>query len=172
MILVRRDGKETKMEEDEKKWKEICLLDEKISISLPEEWTKMPDEMAEQKFPYLSKPQEMYVNENTDSIITFNLLEKELKEDEVHAAISEIQRMIGHMYPESINKSSTVLRVEAGMAGWFSYVTGSVEQDNVHIMFIMSCNGKMLLGGYHFPDGQQKTGTIFFFQVLKKLLES
>lgn len=157
------------MEEDEKKWKEICLLDEKISISLPEEWKEMTDEMAERKFPYLSKPEKMYVDENTDSIITFNLLEKGLKEDEVYAAISEIQRMIGHMYPESINKSSTVLRVEAGMAGWFSYVTGGVEQDSVHIMFIVSCNGKMLLGGYHFPDGQRKTGSIFFLQVLKKL---
>ena len=157
------------MEKNMNNWQTVKLFEDKISLVLPEGWNCPSIEVLEQKFPYDSKPQEVYMDEDRDRVFTCNILEKTLREDQVYAAINEIQRLIGHMYPESIRNKPRTLATKAGMAGWFSYMTGGIKEDKCHIMFVMSLERKMFFGSYHFTADNEVEEQRVFLQILKQV---
>lgn len=136
---------------EEREWKTICCLEEQIKVRIPGELVIPPEVAVKKKFPYDRRPQEIYMDSEGKRILTFSMPGKSLGEKQVHGAVREIQRMMGHLYPESIWQQAAVMKAEGGAAGWFSFVTGGLEEDCFHILFLMSLAGKMLLGSYHFP---------------------
>lgn len=153
----------------EERWEEISSLNGRIILRLPKQLKEQSYEKVEERFPYQSKPQEIRMDEDGKTIFTLNLLEKQLEEGQIQAAVREIQRIITHIYPESIRNHARCIKVEAGMTGWFSFVTGGLADDNCHIMFIMSVLGQMLFGSYHFPAGQEKEEKENFFEILRSI---
>lgn len=153
-------------------WKEILCLDEQIYMKLPEDWDRPSGETIATKFPYGKKPQEIFANPDTYHIITLNILEKSLQENQIYLAILEIQRLISHMYPESIRESAKLYSTESGIAGYFSFITGGLECDSCHYMFVLPIKGKMMLGSSHFPEQQTKEERLIFFEVLKSIKAS
>lgn len=151
------------------KWKEIPCLDEQVYVKLPEDWIRPSGETVAIKFPYRQKPQEIFADPDTYHIITLNILGKALQERQTYPAILEIQRLISHMYPESIRENSRLLRTESGMAGYFSFITGGLECDSCHYMFVLPIRGKMMLGSSHFPKDRTEEERQIFFEVLKSI---
>ena len=82
------------------KWQEINCLDDEVILKLPEDWNRPEDEVIAKKFPYISKPQEIFADLQERKIITFNLLDKQLVDEQVYPAIKEMQRLINRLYPE------------------------------------------------------------------------
>lgn len=153
----------------EEGWEEISSLNGRVILRLPEQLKEQPYEKVEERFPYHSKPQEVRMDEDGKTIFTLNLLEKQLEEGQIQAAVREIQRMITHIYPESIRNCARSMKIEAGMTGWFSFVTGGLADDNYHIMFIMSVLGQMMFGSYHFPAGQEKEEKENILEILRSI---
>lgn len=150
-------------------WEEVSCLNGRIVLRLPEQLKEQSYEKVEERFPYHSKPQEVRMDEEGKTIFALNLLEKQLEEGQIQTAVREIQRMITHIYPESIRNHARCMKVEAGITGWFSFVTGGLADDNCHIMLLMSVSGKMLLGSYHFPAGQEQEEKENFFKILRSM---
>lgn len=153
-------------------WKEILCLDERANLMLPDDWNRPTSEIVEKIFPYKQKPQEIFVSLDLQHILTLNILEKVLQEEQVYPALLEIQRLIVHMYPESIRETSTLIKTEAGIAGYFSFITGGIKYDNCRYMFVLPIRGKMMMGSYHFPDNLSKENRLIFFEVLKYIKPS
>lgn len=151
------------------KWQEIHCLDEQVLLKLPEDWKRPEDKVIAKKFPYNSKPQEIFADLHERKIITFNLLNKQLRETQVYPAIREIQRLISHLYPESIRKTARQFKVNAGIAGRFLFVTGGMEYDTAHCMFILPVNERMMLGSYHFPLENMKEDEGVLLEILKSI---
>lgn len=149
--------------------KKIFCLEKQISLVIPEDWNRLPVEMAAKKFPYRSKPQEIFASKDVGQIITFNMLEKSLTEKQVYTAIWEIQRLISHLYPEGIKDMAKTIRINAGMAGYFSFVTGGMQHDSSHCMFILPAFEKMIMGSYHFPVEDYKENMLVFIEILKSI---
>ena len=160
-----------KSEEDIKKdkWQEISCLEEQVLLKLPEEWKRPTDEVIAKKFPYNSKPQEIFADLHERKIITFNLLDKQLVDEQVYPAIKEIQRLINRLYPESIRKSAGIFKVNAGMSGRFTFITGGMEYDTAHCMFILPVNERMMLGSYHFPLEEIAEEEAVLMDILKSI---
>ena len=135
------------------KWQEINCLEDEVILKLPEDWNRPKDEVIAKKFPYISKPQEIFADLQGKKIITFNLLDKQLVDEQVYPAIKEMQRLINRLYPEGIRKEAGLFKVEAGigMSGRFMFITGGMEYDTAHCMFILPVNERMMFGSYHFP---------------------
>lgn len=132
-------------------WQEIECLEKQVVLKLPGDWKRPENKIIERKFPYNSKPQEIYADLHERKIITFNLLDKQLEDELVYPAIGEIQRIINRLYPESIRKEARLCKVNAGVLGRFIFVTGGMEYDTAHCMFILPVNKRMMFGSYHFP---------------------
>lgn len=157
------------MNSNEAEWKEINCLGGRIALRIPEQLKEKPYETVEKRFPYDSKPQEVRMDEDGKTILTLNLIGKQLEEEQLSSAAGEMQRMITHIYPESIRNHVRCMKVEAGMVGWFSFVTGGLADDNCHIMFLMSVSGEMMLGSYHFLAGQEQEEKENFFKILRSI---
>ncbi len=150
-------------------WKDIVCLSGQLSLQIPEELEKPPEETAKVYFPYDQRPQEIWMDETRSRTLTFNLLELSLKESQVFSAIREIQKMISRVYPESMRESAQNFRAGGVAAGWFSFFTGGIREDHCHIMFVMPVNERMMFGSYHFPAGQEKEERRVFFKMLKSV---
>lgn len=144
------------------KWQDMCLM-------LPEDWKSPSEELTKKKFPYQQKPQEIFVNPEESRILTLNMLEKPLHEKQVYPAILEIQRMINHIYPESIRERARILKTGAGIIGWFSFVTGGLKSDDCHSMFVIPVDGRMMFGSYHFPIEELEEERTFFLNIMKSI---
>lgn len=128
----------------------MCL-DGKAGLKIPKEWEKIEasDEWTAKKFPYQKSPQEIWREISGEKVFTINFLKKQLKEAQIYPAIRQMQILISRIYPESIEDQARKIKTAAGMAGWFSFITGGLIKDNGHCMFVASVQGNMVLGSYH-----------------------
>lgn len=138
-------------------------------MKIPIDWKRLPEEIVTKRFPYRLKPQEIYGSLKPDRMITLNLLEKQLHEKQIHPAIMEIQKLIGHIYPKSIHEAVREMRTAEGTAGWFSFITGGAKGDHCHCMFVLSIYERMLFGGYHFPMERMKAEREIFLKTVMSM---
>ena len=129
-------------------WQAAVCLNGQLEIQLPEGFEVPSNDVVERTFPYGQKPQEIYADSTGEKIITFNVLQNVLEEKQVYIAIREVQRMIGHLYPESIRRCARC----------------------IHILFILPMNGKMMLGSYHFPEGDEAEETEVFLKIIRNIV--
>lgn len=152
-------------------WQKITCLNGKICLHIPKHWKSPAEERVSKRFPYYQKPQEVFMSPEGSQIFTVNLLDKPLKEKEIYSAIWEIQRLINWIYPESIQDSSIRMKTKIGTAGWFSFLTGGIEGDLFHMMFVMSIQEKMLFGSYHFSEEEKREERKIFKKIVEALRE-
>lgn len=143
-------------------WKEVYGLGDRICMKIPTDWERPSEKWIGGKFPYSQKPQEILTDPMGEQILTYNLLEEQLQEEQVKTVILEIQKNISHVYPDSIREQAKVIKTATGNAGYFSFVTGGTDGDNGHYMFLLPVCGDMMFGSYHFPAGQMpEAGRLF-----------
>lgn len=159
----------TGMRNEETKWLEISCLGSQFLVQIPEEIKEASDGRIKEKFPYQPKPQEVRMDEEGNRMITFNLLENLLEEEQVLPAIREVQRVINHKIPESIRTHARCMKLPAGMMGWFSFITGGLLDDVYHIMFLIPVSGKLMLGTCHFPAAIELQEKENFFTMVKNI---
>ena len=135
---------------------------------MPIEFQVADEKLIKKKFPYIAKPEYIWVNEQEMQIITFHLLHKELKNEQIKLAIKEIQRMIVHRYPESIGDYACHLDNIAVDTGYFSFWTGGIPNGEYHVLFIMAVHERMMLGTYHCNADYEEQANNMVFQMLKK----
>lgn len=150
-------------------WQEISCLADRIRLKLPEDYGKSSKEVMALKFPTTPGPQEAYIDQEGNRIFTFNLLDKPLQEWQVYPAIWEIRKMLNHAYPESTRMEPKEIKTDAGRAGWFAFATGGMDDGCVHCMFVLSVDGKMMFGCYHFPDRELEADRRIFVEMLKSI---
>ena len=150
-------------------WKEISCLEEKLILTVPGNWERIAAERVNRLFPYVHQPQEVMGDGEEEKLFTLNLLSKGLEEGQVNGAIREIQRAIQRVHPESCRQGIKRRRLKAGVAGWFSFSTGGEEREKLHYLFILSFQGEMLLGSYHFPAKEEPEEAGVFQQILQKM---
>lgn len=152
---------------EETRWETVVCLNGQLEIQLPGGFEAVTGKEVEKKFPYGQGPQEIYMDHTGEKIITFNLLDKALEEKQVYSAVREIQVLIGHLYPESIRQQAGCIRAKEETAGWFSFATGGLTEDCIHILFVLSLEGKMMFGSYHFPAGDEAEERKTFQKIIR-----
>ncbi len=159
------------MESDMRKtqWKQINCLEERMDLEIPKDMKRPSSEMITKKFPYNIHPQEIFMNPEISRILTLEVLEKPLQDMQVYPAIMEIQRLIRHIYPESIREPARILQVSAGKIGTFTFITGSVKGDMAHYMFILPLHESMMLGGYHYPAESEAGEQAHILRILQSM---
>ena len=62
-----------------------------------------------------------------------------------------------------------MIRIKAGEAGIFAFITGGIREDAYHSMFILSVDEKMLLGSFHLPEGQTESGRKTCMDIMRSI---
>lgn len=156
-------------DKDEMEWQEIECLNGQVFIRVPVNWKQPSEKRMVKKFSYGARPQEIYGDFEEGAVLTLNLFDRVLSEEQVYPAIREIQRLIGHLYPESVKVTAREIRTDAGKAGWFAFVTGGIKADTIHYMFVMPADEKMLFGSYHSPQERECEDRRIFLEIMKRI---
>lgn len=146
---------------------EISLWDDVFQTELPTGFEIAAEELIKQKFPYISKSEFVFSNEQNRQIVTFSLLHKELRSEQIESAIREIQRMVAHRYPGNIRDYACCLDRIGVNTGYFSFVTGGIPNGEYHIIFVMAVQDRMMLGTYHCNADYEKQAKDVVLKILK-----
>lgn len=123
--------------------------EKKFSMELPEGFLEMDEESREEIYPYAERPEIILEDVSENAQITLQFFEKELKEEEVRDALSQILELTQETFPEY--KTSPEYLYEDGFIpiGWFLLSMGEMEKE--HVKAVLSVEGKMLLFTLTYP---------------------
>ena len=62
-----------------------------------------------------------------------------------------------------------MIRIKAGVAGIFAFITGGIREDAYHSIFILPVDEKMLLGSFHLPEGQAESGRKTCMDIMRSI---
>lgn len=164
-----RTGKGNGMETERKDGRETAILEGRLLLAFPEGFGRMQEEAVRRRFPYAGIPQEIFSDAEGRRIFTCSILEKPLRDGQVYPALMGIQRIINRAFPESLREQARTFRLAAGTVGWCMFLTGGMECDDCHCMFLLPADGRMVFGSYHFPAEEEKRERVNFLGLLKSI---
>ncbi len=149
----------------QEQWQELCCLADRMHVKIPGDYRKPAEEVMTAKFPSGIRPQEVYSNPEGSKVLTFNLWDKPLQEQQEYPKIETVHKLFGHMYPESTKVKPEEIKTEAGNIEWFAFAEGT----SIHCMFTLPIEENMLFGSYHFPAEGMETDKTLFVEILKSI---
>ena len=149
----------------QEQWQELCCLADRMHVKIPGDYRKPAEEVMTAKFPSGIRPQEVYSNPEGSKVLTFNLWDKPLQEQQEYPKIETVHKLFGHMYPESTKVKPEEIKTEAGNIEWFAFAEGT----SIHCMFTLPIEESMLFGSYHFPVAEMETDKTLFVEILKSI---
>jgi hypothetical protein len=115
---------------------------------MPEDFSPAQESDAVEMFPYRERPQYILSSPGFSRFLTLSLLEKILKSEDVISAAKELRKMIWSLNPDSMISEANPMCFGNLKCSGFSFHTGAGEDQVFNTMFVVSFEGKMLLGTY------------------------
>ena len=131
--------------------KNVNLFEDSLQTMLPDDYGEMPPEAVQMMFPSERRPQ-VIKGSSDGSFVTFSLIEKTLSRQQLFVASRGALSLLLKFYPSCHNQRIHIIPLGNNLCAWFSFLA----QGNNNILFIISINGKMLLGSCGCLEGDQK----------------
>lgn len=125
-------------------FKEVHVLDGKVSIMLPDTFVDMPHEIAKIKYPSEQRPQVIKMNNDTSVNFTFSLYDTPFNERQIESALSQFQRIILKVNPAFIFYDFII--IEEKNIGWFDFKSYGLDEQMYNVMYITPIEGKLMHG--------------------------
>ncbi|MGL5513898.1 MAG: hypothetical protein ACRDBM_11780 [Sporomusa sp.] len=132
--LTFKVGNET-VESEEKK-----VLGDKVVISVPKGFEKMPEDMLRNRFPN-KQPDFVLTNKDATVEIDFAIMKKDISESQIKAATSALKKIAKQTNPTAQFHTEEVVTINNKQAGFFDYSTSDIYQK----MTVFEMDGKILL---------------------------
>lgn len=125
-------------------FKEVQVLDDKVSIMLPDTFVDMPQEIAKIKYPSEQRPQVIKMNSDTSVNFTFSLYDITFNERQIESALSQFQGIIHKVNPAFIFYDFVIS--EEKNLGWFDFKSYGLDEQMYNVMYITPIEGKLMHG--------------------------
>ncbi|MCH5258671.1 MAG: hypothetical protein J1F18_02900 [Lachnospiraceae bacterium] len=125
-------------------FKEVQVLDDKVSIMLPDTFVDMPQEIAKIKYPSEQRPQVIKMNSNASVNFTFSLYETPLNENQIENALEQFREIILRVNPAFIFYDFVIS--EEKNLGWFDFKSYGLDEQMYNVMYITPIEGKLMHG--------------------------
>ena len=146
--------------------KQISLYDSNIVAEIPENFTLMTREEA-QEFFKLEAPEQAYSNENKSAFITLNRNESELTSEGIEKRLNEYYTIHTRVVPNFKNPSLAKRSLENGVEiGAFQYTSTSATKDLYNTCLLIPVDGKEVVMTMHCDLEQAMTQGKEFMDVL------
>lgn len=136
---------------------EQTILEGRLKVTLPEDFTIMPDETARLKYPLETRPRLIYTSQDGMVNITFNHSRAALQDGGVARFKDGMMRVIEQMQAEARWEESGVKEVAGRKVGFCDFVVPALDEDIYTFMFFMELSGRALIGGVNCPATRMNT---------------
>ena len=133
-------------------FKRIPLLNETISIVLPDSFIDLPKDMADIKYPYLNRPQIIKTSPDTRVNYCFSHFPNEKLLPDQTLAVVEQMKLIS----KRVNPSLQFMKVESlentyFSTSWYDFISNTIDGQLYNIVFLASVKDTLLHGLFNCP---------------------
>jgi hypothetical protein len=147
------------------------LLDGKIEMLVPVQFTEMPGDMLVKKYPGKSRPKFVLTDERGTTNIAFSLLENPADSTVLENYLKAIVASYKQNFTTATWVDNGMMRIDGKKAGFLKLITDGADQKIFNFVFLTDLDGKLLVGTFNCvekdmeewrPIGEQMVGSIDF----------
>lgn len=129
----------------EHKLVEKTLMDNKIIMEVPEDFSLMSEELAEKKY-FRKKPQYIYTGEDITANLTFNIEKGIVSQDDIETIKDTMIQLIMRLHPTSKIENNDVMQNENVVVGTFSYNLPVLDGEIFNYIFLIPVSDGLIIG--------------------------
>jgi hypothetical protein len=122
------------------KMENVDVLDKRVTLSMPADFTEMSEDVMKVKYPLNSRPTQVYTNKETTVNFAFNFTANKIAESQLDAFAQQMKAMLANVNPK-ISK----VKVDGRKAILFDFVTPAADTEIHNLMLATSVDGRLLL---------------------------
>ena len=158
------------IKEVEFKFKKFSFFNDKISIYLPENFNDLPEAIAKIKYPSENRPQIIKSSNDNRINIAFNLLQVEMKNEDVIGTIHSFKNIIKNINPSNnFIDEGTIEISENHKLAWFDFLSNAIDGTLYTIISCMEVDGKMLHCVFNCSDEDMNNWKVVALDMLKSI---
>ncbi|MDO6762931.1 hypothetical protein [Agarivorans sp. 1_MG-2023] len=127
----------------------IKMLDGKVTISTPEDFTPMPQELVEIKYPSSRRPTDVLTDETTQVTLAFNHTNNKMSKKELIKAHKGMSKMFHNLYPSAEWMRDEVIKQNGHPFIVFELVTPALDTQIHNIIYATSVDERFLLMSFN-----------------------
>lgn len=155
-------------------FKRKMIDDVPVSIYMPEEYFRFPQELVELIYPGPNAPAYVYGGTDISMQYTFELLDVKIKEEEMKDFVKFTSKGLAAVGPgvsvaEKTVESQMLTDQDEYQVGRISFVSKALDVNVYNVQFYISYKGKLLFGALTFPGKHKKRMLPLAMEVIKSL---
>jgi hypothetical protein len=127
---------------------ERAIIEDKFYMTIPSDFTPMPQELTEIKYPNENGPDIIFMSEDGSININFKLIDEKIKKEDVAALTDLLQQGIVEGNPACKIISSSIIEGEMQI-GYFDFVSSGSDFNTYNLMFLFPLDDQMVLGSFN-----------------------
>lgn len=121
------------------------LLEDKVSIMIPNTFAKMDPEMAALKYPSDHRPSPIFSNDSGSITLGFNHTWSRVEAEEIETFKDILLQNLQRMQSSITVLEDGVKNVNGQQIGYFEFISPALDSDLYNLMFFMEIDGRALL---------------------------
>ena len=130
-------------------FKRVKVREDGVSIIIPEQFAKMSEAAAKEKYATDYRPQRIFTNHNGTVNIAFSLSEDSLEKSQIKEMATEFKTAIKSKNPANVFITQKTEILGNTKIGYFDFKGYGVDQNLYSLIFITSIKGNMLFGVFN-----------------------
>lgn len=130
----------------------ITMADAMLSAEIPAELKQMSESLKDMLYPYEDRPEIIFSDADGKNQMTFQLIDKNLGQEETRKAAESVREYISSRYPRS--EMSPVHLHAAGQypASWFTMELEEPGGMQQHVKAVLSVRSQMFIATATYPE--------------------
>lgn len=159
--------------EEEIVLKPKMVLEDQLSMLIPEEFDIMAEEIAQIKYPSERRPPIIYTNEASSINVVLNYLEDEIKNKQIEEFHTSVEGMFQNLYPSAEWLSAEVIQNDAGKnIGVLELVTPTIDGEVYNLIHFMELDGRVLMVSFNCTDQEMEDWKPIGKEIMNSITES
>lgn len=152
---------------DEFVFAEREIVRKRLWMWMPDCFKKMPQELAQWKYPDENRPAVIYTNTETTVNISFtHHQEEKLEAGEEEAYRDRMEQSMLQSFPASGTIEKDTVMAKTMPLAWFDFLTPAMDGEIYNLMFYASLDGRLLAGAFNCLSGDREDWKDCFMQML------
>jgi hypothetical protein len=131
------------------------VLNDRLSILIPEDFTEMPEEFAKIKYPSGDRPKTIVSDERGAICFTFNTVDSPLENESTAELAEGMKGILQRLNPSYVFYGSGTIETKQGIqAGFTEYKSPALDDTVYNLMYFVPLDGITMMGTFSCPYGE------------------
>lgn len=150
-------------------FEEKAFFDERLKLYIPADFTDMPQNLKEIKYPSSQRPQVVKTDETGAVNITFSRIDSDLREEWVKELTDGMKSVLRKTNPSNVFYSDGIEKAGDKNIGYFEFKSPALDEFVYNLMFFFELEGKTVMGTFSCLYKDYESWRDIAFQIIKTI---